>query len=139
MQISFIFVLLLGCTSISSLDPSNNEDTHSTKKISFHQMGLKFSGDVKQINDKQADHLNVLSRKIISTSQPIKKITIFANPDNKDLSPKMELINYDRAESIKRYLERDLHTQGAIEIVEDENSPYQYKKKADILILVEYL
>lgn len=139
MRILLTFIFFFSCSSLYQLDPHNSEDTHATKKISFHQMGINFKGEEKNIGVKTADHLNELSQKIISTSQPVKIITIFANPENKDLTPKMELINFDRAENIKRYLEQDLHTQSAIVIEVNENSPLAYKKEADILILVEYL
>lgn len=139
MQSVFLFLFLLSCTSFVELDEKNNEDTHSSKKISYHQMGLEFSGVEKRLDDRNKEQLNQLAQRIISTSQPIKEITIFSNPETKKLTPKDQLINYDRAQNVKRFLEKDLHTQGKVRIDEDINSPYQYKKHADILILIEYL
>jgi len=129
----------VSCTSFVELDEKNNEDTHSTQKISYHQMGIEFSGKGKRLDERNKEQLNQLAQRIISTSQPIKEITIFSNPETKKLNPKDQLINYDRAQNVKRFLEKDLHTQGKIRIDEDIGSPHQYKKDADILILVEYL
>ncbi|HLT22960.1 MAG TPA: hypothetical protein VKZ84_05940 [Bacteriovoracaceae bacterium] len=134
-----IFSLLLSCSSLVKLDERNNEDTHASKKISFHQMGLEFNQQEKRLNEENQDKLNKLSQKIISTSQPIKKITIYSNPHQQTFRPKEKLTNYDRAVNTKRFLEKDLHTQSKIEIKEEEGSAYKYKKDSDILILVEYL
>ncbi len=138
MYILLLFNLFLGCSFVK-LDERNNEDTHASKKISFHQMGLDFNQQEKRLNEENQKKLNKLSQKIVSTSQPIKKITIYSNPYQQTFRPKERLINYDRAVNTKRFLEKDLHTQSKIEIKEKESPAYEYKKDSDILILVEYL
>lgn len=139
MQMLLLLYFLIGCSSFVELDERNVEDTHNSQKISYHQLGLKFKGNEKKLSDQNEAQLNQLAQRIIQTSQPIKEITIFSNPDKKKLTPKKELINYDRAQNTKRFLEKDLHTHAEIQVKEKKSSPHQYKKDADILILIEYM
>ena len=139
MQRVFLLSLLISCSSLVKLDESNSSDTHSSTPIAYHQMGLEFTGKNKRLGEVNEKKLNSLSQKAISTSQPIKKIQIFSNPHKEKLPPKEELINYDRAVSAKRFLERDLHSQSKIEIQNKKESPYKYDQEADILILIEYM
>lgn len=139
MRILILLTLAISCSSFYEREKDNSSDTHATKKVTFHQMGLNFEKQEKIMNDDNAEQLNLLAQKIISTSQPVKQIIIFSNPHNEKLPPKMELINYDRAMNAKRFLEKDLHSQSKIKIEEDKSSPFPYKKEADILILVEYM
>lgn len=139
MQILLI-MLLLSCSSPFKQENNKNEEIAQSRRISFQQMSLKFEQQQQRLSKKNEELLNELAQKIQGTSQQIEKITIFSNPHHLDLTPKELLLNYDRANNTRRFLQKDLHSSEKIKISEEEKvTLIDPQKDSDIIILIEYL